>query len=68
MPITFLSFVSASEQYLIKLLRENNKQINDRVINEFFTHIMGGFYTHPTQYQHNTIQNYAEQLIKNGIV
>ena len=68
MPITFLSFVAASENYLIKLLRENNKEVSHRVINEFFTHVMGGFYTQPTQKQYDTIKDYAEQLIKNNIV
>ena len=68
MPITFLSFVIASEDYLIKLLRESNKEITDRVVREFFTYIMGGFYTEPTQKQEYAIRLHANILILTGRV
>ena len=68
MPITFLSFVLASEDYLIKLLRENNKEISDRLIREFYTYIMGGFYTEPTEKQEYAIRLHANILILSGRV
>ena len=63
MGITFLSFVMAAEDYLIKLLREN-----DRVVREFFTYIMGGFYAEPTQKQEYAIRLHANILILTGRV
>ena len=68
MPITFLSFVIAAEDYLIKLLRESNKEITDRVVREFFTYIMGGFYAEPTQKQEYAIRLHANILLLCGRV
>ena len=68
MPITFLSFVIAGENYLIKLLRENNKEITDRVVRDYFAYLMGGFYTEPTQKQEYAIRLHANILILTGRV
>ena len=68
MPISFFTFVVACKAELIKRLRENDKVITDRLVNDFYTHIMGQFYTHPTEKQREVIIDYAKKLIKNGEV
>ena len=62
MPITFHSFVAVCEPELIRLLKRNNNQITNRLIDEFYTYIMGGFYTKPSENQREVIQKYALTL------
>ena len=64
MPITFLSFIEANKEYLKRLLLENDKVIDDRMVNQFYRTVMGQWYCHPSEHQAKIIRAYAKQLIK----